>query len=76
LVPQARKLVAGVHLIRLDDALLDRAADLDPTDLRSLDSIHLAAAASLGDDLAAVVSYDERLLAAASVLGLPTATPS
>jgi hypothetical protein len=41
-----------------------------------LDSIHLAAAASLGGDLAAVVSYDERLLAAAASLGLPTATPS
>jgi predicted nucleic acid-binding protein len=76
LIPEARKLLAGVHLIRLDDALLERAADLDPIDLRSLDSIHLAAAASLGDDLAAVVSYDERLLAAATVLGLPTATPS
>lgn len=76
LVPQARKLLAGVHLIRLDDALLERAADLDPADLRSLDSIHLAAAASLGDDLAAVVSYDERLLTAAASLGLPTATPS
>lgn len=74
--PQARRLLAGVHLIRLDDALLDRAADLDPTDLRSLDSIHLAAATSLGDDLAAVVSYDDRLLAAAASLGLPTATPS
>ncbi|SRR6266851_3077591 len=76
LVPEARKLLAGVHLIRLDDALLDRAADLVPMELRSLDSIHLAAAASLGDDLAAVVSYDERLLAAATSLGLPTATPS
>jgi len=76
LVPEARKLLTGVHLIRLDDALLDRAADLDPTGLRSLDSIHLAAAASLGDDLAAVVSYDDRLLAAATSLGLPTATPS
>ena len=76
LIPEARKLLAGVHLIRLDDALLDRAVDLDPTELRSLDSIHLAAAASLGDDLAAVVSYDDRLLAAASSLGLPTATPS
>jgi predicted nucleic acid-binding protein len=76
LIPEARRLLAGVHLIRLDDALLDRAADLDPTELRSLDSIHLAAAASLGDDLAAVVSYDERLLAAARSLGLPTATPS
>jgi predicted nucleic acid-binding protein len=76
LIPEARKLLAGVHLIRLDDVLLDRAADLDPTELRSLDSIHLAAAASLGDDLAALISYDDRLLAAATSLGLPTATPS
>ena len=76
LIPEARRLLAGVHLIRLDDALLDRAADLDPTDLRSLDSIHLAAAAGLGDDLAAVVCYDDRLLAAATSLGLPVATPS
>ena len=76
LLPQTRRLLAGVHLIRLDDALLDRAADLDPSDLRSLDSIHLAAAASLGDDLGAVVTYDDRLLAAASSLGLPTASPS
>lgn len=76
LIPEARKLLAGVHLIRLDDALLERAADLDPTDLRSLDSIHLAAATSLGDDLAAVVSYDDRMLAAASSLGLPIASPS
>lgn len=76
LIPEARRLLAGVHLMRLDDALLDRAAGLDPTELRSLDSIHLAAAVSLGDDLAAVVSYDERLLAAATALGLPIATPS
>ena len=76
LIPEARKLLAGIHLIRLDDVLLDRAADLDPTELRALDSIHLAAATSLGDDLAAVVSYDDRLLAAANSLGLPTATPS
>ena len=76
LVPEARKLLAGVHLIRLDDALLDRAAELDPTEFRSLDSIHLAAAFSLGGELDAVVSYDDRLLAAAASLGLPTATPS
>ena len=76
LIPDARRLLAGVHLIRLDDALLDRAADLDPTEVRSLDAIHLAAAASLGDDLAAVVTYDDRLLAAARSVGLPTATPS
>src|ERR1700694_5421058 len=50
LLPRARTLLAGVHLIRIDDALLDRAADLDPTEPRSLDAIHLAAAASLRDD--------------------------
>src|ERR1700694_1219935 len=76
LIPEARKVLAGLPLIRLRAARLDRAADLDPTELRSLDSIHLAAAASLGDDLAAVVSYDDRLLAAATSLGLPIATPS
>jgi predicted nucleic acid-binding protein len=76
LVPDARRLLAGIHLIRLDDALLDRSADLEPTELRSLDSIHLAAAASLGDDLAALVCYDDRMLAAAASLGLPTAAPS
>ena len=76
LVPEARRLLAGVYLVRLDNELLDRAAELDPTELRSLDSIHLAAAAGFGDDLAAIVSYDDRLLAAAASLGLPTATPS
>src|SRR5438477_2878149 len=34
LIPEARKLLAGVHLIHLDDSLLDRAADPDPTHLR------------------------------------------
>lgn len=76
LIPESRKLLAALHLIRLDDTLLDRAADLDPTELRSLDAIHLAAAASLGDDLGALVTYDDRLLAAATALGLPTATPA
>jgi uncharacterized protein len=75
LIAEARKLLTGVHLIRLDDALLERAADLNPLELRSLDSIHLAAATSLGDDLAAVVSYDDRMLAAATSLGLPIASP-
>lgn len=76
LLPEARKLLAGLHLIRLDDFFLDLAADLEPAELRSLDSIHLAAASSLGDDLGAVVSYDDRLLTAAAALGLPIATPS
>jgi hypothetical protein len=75
LIAEARKLLTGVHLIRLDDALLERAADLNPMEVHSLVSIHLAAATSLGDELAAVVSYDDRMLAAATSLGLPIARP-
>jgi len=43
--------------------------------MRSLDASHLAAALSLGADLAAVISYDERLTAAAAALGLPVLAP-
>ena len=75
LVVESRHLIGALHLIRLDDSVLDRAADLDPVTIRSLDAIHLAAAASLGDDLAAVVTYDERMIEAANALGLPVATP-
>jgi predicted nucleic acid-binding protein len=75
LVAEARRQVAGVHLIRLDDDLLERAADLEPASLRSLDAVHLAAAMSLGSDLGAVVSYDERMLDGAHALGLPVSTP-
>src|SRR5437660_4559338 len=76
LVPEARKLLAGVHLIRLDDALLERAADLDQTDLPSLDSIHLAAAARLGDASAAGGSYEGSVLVAAALVVMPFETPS
>ncbi len=39
--------------------------------LRSLDAIHLATARGLADDLAALVSYDERLLTAATMPAFP-----
>lgn len=43
--------------------------------LRSLDAIHLATARVLGEELDAIVSYDERLLKAADDAGLPTLSP-
>jgi len=36
-----------MSLIRMDDTPLDRAGELDPASLRSLDAIHLAAALGL-----------------------------
>ena len=75
LLPQARRQLLALHLIRLDDQLLDRAAELDPPGLRSLDAIHLAAALSLGSDLAALITYDQRMAVAAESLGLPVMSP-
>lgn len=65
-----------IGLIALDDALLDAAAVIEPRTVRSLDAIHLAAASSLGEALGVVVTYDDRMIEAASMLGLPVASPS
>jgi predicted nucleic acid-binding protein len=64
-----------VDLLHLDDELLDDAATLDAGALRSLDAIHLAAARTLGDELSAIVTYDERMAAAAMRLGLSVDAP-
>ena len=72
----ARRVLSGVRLLRLDDELLDRAAALDPAILRSLDAIHLAAATTFGASLDAVVTYDVRMSDAATLVGLPVASPA
>lgn len=76
-VAKARRHLARLHQVTLDTALLDAAASLAPrTLLRSLDAIHLASAQLLVADLRAVVTYDQRMTAAASALGLSADTPS
>jgi predicted nucleic acid-binding protein len=64
-----------MRLVRIDEPLLDRAGDLEPPQLRSLDAIHLAAALALGPDLGVLLTYDERLREAASAQGLTVASP-
>jgi hypothetical protein len=65
-----------VGLISVDDRILDAAGVLEPGVLRTLDAIHLATALALGDDLEAIVTYDERMITAAALLGLTTTSPS
>jgi predicted nucleic acid-binding protein len=69
-------LLRSLHLIPITGALLDQAGRLAPSTLRSLDAIHLASALLLQDDLEAFVAYDDRLLDAASALGMPVAAPA
>jgi predicted nucleic acid-binding protein len=64
---------AGMHLIGLDEGLLDRAGDLGAAELPSLDAIHLAAALVIGSDLGVFISCDGRLSAAAEAEGLVVA---
>jgi predicted nucleic acid-binding protein len=74
---QARHLLRAVALLSLDATLLEAASDLaPPRPLRALDAIHVAAARSLGADLGALVTYDERMAQVASDLGLSVAAPA
>jgi len=57
-------------------ATFEEAGRLDPTLLRSLDAVHLAAALSLGDDLEGIVTYDDRLAEAAQANGVPVVSPA
>lgn len=71
----ARSLVAGLDLVPITGAVLDRACEIGETSLRSLDAIHLASALILAEDLSAFVAYDRRMLAAATTVGLSPTVP-
>lgn len=68
--------LARIDLVRVSDRILGIAGRLLPAELRSLDAIHLATAQELGDDLARLVTYDDRMAAAASAMGWTVAAPT
>jgi uncharacterized protein len=72
---RAREWIAGLVTIQVTAEVCERAAELDPSILRSLDALHLATALQLGDDLQGVVTYDERLAAACRQHGVSTLAP-
>lgn len=76
LLPEARELLDYFSFIPINDDVIERATLEPDRSLRSLDAIHLATARKLAGDLAGLVSYDERLLAAATSAGLPVASPT
>jgi uncharacterized protein len=64
-----------LDLVRVNDRILNAAGLLSPPELRSLDAIHLATAQQLGDDLNVLVTYDDRMAAAARQLGCRIVQP-
>jgi predicted nucleic acid-binding protein len=66
--------LAAVGAVELDAAIAATAAILEPSNLRTLDAIHLATALSLYH-VDAFVTYDTRLAEAARAVGLTVAAP-
>lgn len=75
-MPRARLVLDSVTLLTVPPATFERAAELEPAPLRSLDAVHLAAALELGDELDGIVTYDERLAEAASLHGVAVIAPN
>lgn len=71
---RAEAVLERIALAPIDDGILRSASRLSPTGLRTLDAIHLATALSLEGDLAAFITYDARLVDAASA-GLEVRAP-
>jgi predicted nucleic acid-binding protein len=75
-LPAVPAIMARLYRFDIDDTVRATAAALADQQLRSLDAIHLATALLARSGLEAFVTYDQRLLAAAGQIGLPTASPS
>jgi uncharacterized protein len=65
----------SIRLVRISDAILQRAGTLMPATLRSLDAIHLATALSLGAMIEGFVCYDNGLCGAALNQGIEVSSP-
>jgi predicted nucleic acid-binding protein len=64
-----------IDLIPLSSTICDDAGIVDPSELRSLDALHIAGALALGDDLSGIVTYDRRMIEAAESYGITAASP-
>ena len=72
---RARQVLDGLTLTEVTPSIFEQAGRLDPVELRTVDAVHLTAALDLGDDLEGVVSYDDRLSAAAERVGVAVISP-
>jgi uncharacterized protein len=75
-LPKVDLLLADVAQIGISDAVTECAGRLPDPMLRSLDAIHLATVLLVRDDVDVLLSYDDRLVAAAKAHGIPTASPA
>ena len=70
-----RDLLSTLMLVPISTDICESAARLEPPTLRSLDAIHLATALVAGEDLEAMLTYDDRLAEASLRYGLKVVAP-
>ena len=73
---RAELVLDTIVLRAIDAVILAEASTMEPQQLRSLDAIHVASALSLGADLDAICTYDNRMTAAAHHAGLTVMAPA
>lgn len=78
LVAAADHLISGLQLLGVDSASLERASRLEPSEVRTLDAIHLEAAVALKgrNQIDAVLTYDHQLQAGCAHHALTVEAPS
>ncbi|HUZ77520.1 MAG TPA: type II toxin-antitoxin system VapC family toxin [Chloroflexota bacterium] len=76
LAPLIQRRLRGVALVPVSREILLAAGSLLPANIRTLDAIHLATAALLGEELRSVITYDERMAAAAQGMGMRVDAPA
>jgi predicted nucleic acid-binding protein len=72
---QLRAVLERFGTIRVSSQILTIASVLTPTNLRTLDAIHLASCLILGDDLKGFVTYDSTQADAAKQNGITVIAP-
>ena len=76
LLPRTDLLLGAVAKVALTDVILESAGQLPDPMLRTLDAIHLATALLIREDIETLLTYDDRLAAAARSHGIEVAAPS
>lgn len=71
----AARLLAGLRLLAIDP-IAPAAMHVGGPTLRSLDAVHLATAASISQQLGALITYDHRMIGEAQALGLNVISPA
>ena len=74
-VARGQEVLRRIQLVRVNDRVLNDAGRMRPNELRSLDAIHLASVLLLGAAVKLIVTYDERMAAAAQAAGWSVAAP-